>query len=122
MISELNAKAQDVQQLNNNTVQLGKMSEAESFRLLEARVHDVYNTYSGIKQQAKEKYDLLLKQHDQVNEYKEIARDLNAWIDSRRSTLEAIGGVSNKFDIEMELMKLKVIIFVILVEVDYIRI
>ncbi|XP_065653209.1 utrophin-like isoform X2 [Hydra vulgaris] len=107
MITELNDKAQDVQQLNNNTVQLGKMSEAESFRLLEARVHEVYNNYMSAKQETKGMYDLLIKQRDQVNEYKEVAKELNDWIDSRRSTLQAIGGVSNKFDIEMELMKLK---------------
>nr|XP_012563309.1 unnamed protein product [Hydra vulgaris] len=107
MITELNDKAQDVQQLNNNTVQLGKMSEAESFRLLEARVHEVYNNYMSAKQETKDMYDLLIKQRDQVNEYKEVAKELNDWIDSRRSTLQSIGGVSNKFDIEMELMKLK---------------
>ena len=44
----------------------------------------------------------------QLDEYEKKVDDLNTWIDGRMGTLDSIGGVSAKWEIEMELQKLKV--------------
>ena len=44
----------------------------------------------------------------QLDEYEKKADDWNAWLDGRMGTLESIGGVSAKFDVEMEMQKLQV--------------
>ena len=48
----------------------------------------------------------------QLDEYEKKVDDLNTWIDGRMGTLDSIGGVSAKWEIEMELQKFKVKIII----------
>ena len=108
LINDITITGSEVQQLSNNAAHLGEMSEEPAFRAMETRVHDVYEVYTELEQESKDKMDLLHHWVQQLDDYEHKADDLNAWIDGRMSTLESIGGMSAKFDVEMELQKLKV--------------
>lgn len=84
------------------------MSEEPSFRAMETRVHDVHEVYSSVRRDAEEKCDKLKNWVKQLDVYERKVDDLNTWIDGRLSTLESIGGVSMKSDLEMEVKKLEV--------------
>ena len=75
---------------------------------METRVRDVYNVYVELERESHDKLDSLRNWQRELDEYERRVDDLNAWIDGRMATLESIGGVSNKFDVEMEQQKLKV--------------
>lgn len=84
------------------------MSEEPSFRAMETRVHDVHEVYTSVLRDANEKLDSLKNWVKRLDEYEKKVDDLNSWIDGRLSTLESIGGVSARFDLEMEANKLDV--------------
>ena len=48
--------------------------------------------------------------HQEIEDYQRKAESINNFIDSRLNTLESIGGMTAKFDVEMELQKLKVML------------
>lgn len=102
-----------MQELVNNAASLGQMSEEPSFRAMETRVHDVHEVYTSVLRDANDKLDTLKNWVKQLDEYEKKVDDLNSWIDGRLSTLESIGGVSAKWELEMENTKLKVSIMII---------
>ena len=84
------------------------MSDEPAFRAMETRVHDVHEVYSSLLRESNDKLDMLRDWVRQLDEYEKKVDDLNTWIDGRLNTLESIGGVSAKFELEMESTKLQV--------------
>jgi len=107
---DITKKAADVQQLVNNASSLRQMSEEPAFRAMEQRVRDIHEVYQSLLSDAKDKMDIFKQWVQQLDEYEKKVDDLNTWIDGRMSTLESIGGVSAKWELEMEVKKLEVLL------------
>ena len=75
---------------------------------MEQRVHDIREVYNEVRDDAELKRDTLQAWRIELDDYEKKVDEINAWIDGRMGTLESIGGVTNKFDVEMELQKVKV--------------
>jgi len=77
---------------------------------MEQRVRDIHEVYQSLLSDAKDKMDIFKQWVQQLDEYEKKVDDLNTWIDGRMSTLESIGGVSAKWELEMEVKKLEVLL------------
>lgn len=108
IVKSVNEKASDTQQLCSNASHLAKMSEEPAFVAMETRVRDIREVYFDIKQESSDKLNILQNWVQELDDYEKKVDELNVWIDSRLSMLDTIGGMSAKFDLEMELNKLKV--------------
>ena len=97
-----------MEELKKATGELTKLSDEPALRELETRVHEIYDTYLIVVRMCGEKMDTLKEWVQEIDDYERKVDDLNVWIDGRMSTLQSIGGVTAKFDIEMELQKLQV--------------
>ncbi|XP_057306952.1 utrophin-like isoform X3 [Hydractinia symbiolongicarpus] len=107
IVKSVNEKANDTQQLCSNASHLAKMSEEPAFVAMETRVRDIREVYLDIKQESSDKLNTLQNWVQELDDYEKKVDELNVWIDSRLSMLDTIGGMSAKFDLEMELNKLK---------------
>ena len=67
-----------------------------------------FKVYQSLTSDANEKQDVLQQWAQQLDAYEKKVDALNTWIDGRMGTLDSIGGVSAKWEIEMELQKFKV--------------
>jgi hypothetical protein len=83
------------------------MSDEQLFVDLEARVDELHSRYQGILNEGSGKIDSLKSWNQEIEDYQRKAESINTFIDSRLNTLESIGGMTAKFDVEMELQKLK---------------
>ena len=59
MINDIKKTAKDIQQLSSNASHLGNMSEEPAFRAMETRVHDIYESYTELMQDATDQMDTL---------------------------------------------------------------